>query len=202
MRRARVLAACVVAVAAVVLSTWVLRGGGPTASGDRTAPAGPRDLPHGDSEPAQPVDARTQPESGSPVDRRREAGTGSGIAAPTVDGPAPARDSAERVAQLPVYLDREMVRGLMADRVALSEALEPIEKTVEGYRMLRLARTLPGDLYGLLGLEAGDVLVMVNEQSIHEGENALWDLLDREAEVRVWVMRQGTTPRHFTYRFE
>jgi len=43
---------------------------------------------------------------------------------------------------------------------------------------------------------------MVNEQPIHEGDNPLWDVLDREAEVRVRVMRRGAIANHYTYRFQ
>jgi type II secretory pathway component PulC len=101
-----------------------------------------------------------------------------------------------------VFLDRELVRERMSDRVALSSALAPVEMTVDGYRQLRIDRSSPGDLYDLLGLQAGDVVVMVNEQPIHEGDNPLWDALDREGEVRLRVMGKGGIARHYTYRFE
>jgi type II secretory pathway component PulC len=113
-----------------------------------------------------------------------------------------ARAALPRADAMAVYLDRELVRERMTDRVALSAALAPVEMTVDGYRLLRLDKTTPGDLYGMLGLQAGDVIVMVNERPIHEGENPLWDALDREGEVRLRVMRKGGIARHYTYRFE
>ena len=100
-----------------------------------------------------------------------------------------------------VYLDREMVRERMADRVALSSQLKPVAMTVDGYRLLQLGDVPPGSLYELLGLQPGDVIVAVNEQPIHEGDNPLWDALDREQEVRVRVMRRGGIAHHYTYRF-
>jgi protein-disulfide isomerase/type II secretory pathway component PulC len=103
---------------------------------------------------------------------------------------------------MPVYLDRELVRERMADRVALSARLKPVAMTVDGYRLLRLDAVPPGSLYELLGLQDGDVVVMVNEQPIHEGDNPLWDALDREQEVRVRVMRRGGIAHHYTYRFQ
>ena len=103
---------------------------------------------------------------------------------------------------MPVYLDREVVRERMADRVALSRVLEPVPMTVDGYRLLRLDAVPPGSLYELLGLQAGDVIVAVNEQPIHEGDNPLWGALDREPEVRVRVMRRGGLAQHYTYRFQ
>ena len=103
---------------------------------------------------------------------------------------------------MPVFLDREMVRERMADRVALSARLQPVEMTVDGYRLLRLDDVPTGSLYELLGLQQGDVIVAVNEQPIHEGDNPLWDALDREPEVRVRVMRRGGLAQHYTYRFQ
>lgn len=103
---------------------------------------------------------------------------------------------------LPVHLDRELVRERMADRVALSRELQPVTMTVDGYRLLQLGAVPPGSLYELLGLQAGDVIVAVNERPVHEGDNPLWDALDREAEVRVRVMRRGGLAQHYTYRFD
>ena len=102
----------------------------------------------------------------------------------------------------PVYLDREQVRARLTDRVALSRELAPVAMTVDGYRLMQLRAVPPGSLYELLGLQAGDVIVAVNEQPIHEGDNPLWDALDREREVRVRVMRRGGLAQHYTYRLE
>ena len=107
-----------------------------------------------------------------------------------------------RSSPMPVYLDRELVRERMADRVALEARLKPVAMTVDGYRLLQLEDVPPGSLYELLGLQAGDVIVMVNERAIHEGDNPLWDALDREHEVRVRVMRRGAIAHHYTYRLE
>jgi len=106
-----------------------------------------------------------------------------------------------RISPMQVYLDRETVRERMADRVALSSQLKPVAMTVDGYRLLQLGDVPPGSLYELLGLQPGDVIVAVNEQPIHEGDNPLWDALDREQEVRVRVMRRGGIAHHYTYRF-
>jgi type II secretory pathway component PulC len=107
-----------------------------------------------------------------------------------------------RISPMQVFLDREMVRERMGDRVWLSSQLKPVPMTVDGYRLLQLADVPPGSLYELLGLQPGDVVVMVNEQPIHEGDNPLWDALDREQEVRVRVMRRGGIAHHYTYRFQ
>jgi len=113
----------------------------------------------------------------------------------------PAPLSPPGISPMQVFLDREMVRERMGDRVSLSSQLKPVPMTVDGYRLLQLSDVPPGSLYELLGLQAGDVVVMVNEQPIHEGDNPLWDALDREQEVRVRVMRRGGIAHHYTYRF-
>jgi protein-disulfide isomerase/type II secretory pathway component PulC len=135
--------------------------------------------------------------------------TGKAVSAAPGERPAaregeapPAPVSPPRTSPMPVYLDRELVRERMADRVALSAQLQPVPMTVDGYRLLRLGEVAPGSLYELLGLQAGDVIVAVNEQPIHEGDNPLWDALDREKEVRVRVMRRGGVAQHYTYRFD
>ena len=128
-----------------------------------------------------------------------------GDTASSVDGEAGAEPAAAvappRTSPMPVFLDRELVRERMTDRVALSARLQPVPMTVDGYRLLQLDEVPPGSLYELLGLQAGDVIVAVNEQPIHEGDNPLWDALDREQEVRVRVMRRGGVAQHYTYRF-
>jgi type II secretory pathway component PulC len=118
------------------------------------------------------------------------------------EAPETAASARPGAAGMPVYLDREVVRERMADRVALARDLEPVAMTVDGYRLLRLGAVPPGSLYELLGLQPGDVIVAVNELPIHEGDNPLWDALDREPEVRVRVMRRGGLAQHYTYRFQ
>jgi protein-disulfide isomerase len=103
---------------------------------------------------------------------------------------------------VPVFLDREVVRERMADRVELARAFEPVTHTLDGYRLLKLTAIEPGSLYELPGLQAGDVIIMVNEQPIHEGDIPLWDALDREDEVRVRVMRRGGLATQYVYRFK
>jgi protein-disulfide isomerase/type II secretory pathway component PulC len=137
------------------------------------------------------------------VDFEAQSSDGASPAAPVSEsrveppGAVPASPGA-----IPVYLDRETVRARLADRVALARELAPVAMTVDGYRLLQLRAVQPGSLYELLGLQAGDVIVAVNEQPIHEGDNPLWDALDREREVRVRVMRRGGRAQHYTYRVE
>jgi type II secretory pathway component PulC len=102
----------------------------------------------------------------------------------------------------PVTLDRDQVLVLLSDRIALAEALEPVPMTTDGQRQLKVTSVEPGSLYELLGIEPGDVIVMVNEQPVTEASNPLWEALEKDGEVRVRVMRRGGLARHFTFRFE
>ena len=102
----------------------------------------------------------------------------------------------------PVTLNRDQVLVLLSDRIALAEALQPVPMTTDGQRQLKVTAVEPGSLYELLGIEPGDVIVMVNEQPVTEASNPLWDALEKEGEVRVRVMRRGGLARHFTFRFE
>lgn len=102
----------------------------------------------------------------------------------------------------PVMLDRDQVLVLLSDRIALAEALQPVPMTTDGQRQLKVTAVEPGSLYELLGIEPGDVIVMVNEQPVTEASNPLWEALEKEGEVRVRVMRRGGLARHFTFRFE
>lgn len=123
--------------------------------------------------------------------------------------PPPAADAAQPDVGIvsphratPVKLDRDHVLVLLSDRIALAEALQPVPMTTDGQRQLKVTSVEPGSLYELLGIEPGDVIVMVNEQPVTEASNPLWDALEKEGEVRVRVMRRGGLARHFTYRFD
>jgi protein-disulfide isomerase len=103
---------------------------------------------------------------------------------------------------VPVTLDRDEVLLRLADPLALQEVLVTVPMKSGDYHQLRISEVRPGSLYELLGLEAGDVILGVNEQPVHEAENPLWDALEREGEVRVRVMRRGGLAQHYTYRFD
>ena len=102
---------------------------------------------------------------------------------------------------IPVTLDRDEVLARLSDRIALTDALQPVPMTTDGYRQLRVQTVAPGSLYELLGVQPGDVILSVNEQPVHEASNPLWDALEKEGEVRVRVIRSGGLAKHFTYRF-
>ena len=103
---------------------------------------------------------------------------------------------------VPVFLDRTEVLVRMTDINALEASLETVAMTAGGYHLLRIADIQPGSLYELLGLETGDVIVLVNEQPMHEGDTPLWNALQSDDEVRLRIMRRGGMAHHYTYRFQ
>lgn len=128
---------------------------------------------------------------------------------PTAVPSAPAEELADRMVQarqehrgVPVALKRSEVSLRLADRVAVEAALEPVSMTVDGQRQLRIRSVQEGSLYELLGLRAGDVVILVNEQPVTEGSNPLWQALEQEPEVRARVIRQGGLAHHYTWRLE
>ncbi|MGA0104552.1 MAG: thioredoxin domain-containing protein [Steroidobacteraceae bacterium] len=144
------------------------------------------------------------------VNGRRERLSVDVLPAAIPDGPpTPAEELAARMAQarqehrgVPVTLRRSEVTLRMADRVALEAALEPVPMTVDGQRQLRIRAIEPGSLYELLGLQAGDVVILVNEQPLTEGSNPLWQALEQESEVRARVIRRGGLAQHYTWQLE
>jgi protein-disulfide isomerase len=104
---------------------------------------------------------------------------------------------------VPVTLDRsEIITRIASEISQLTDALEPVAMRAGDYRLLRITEVEPDSLYALLGFEAGDVILGVNEQPVHEADNPLWRALERDSEVRVRIMRSGGSAQHFTYRFD
>ena len=52
------------------------------------------------------------------------------------------------------------------------------------------------EFYTTLGLKDGDVLMQVNGEWVHSGQNSLWDTLSREEPVSLIVMRKGYPLRY------
>ena len=141
--------------------------------------------------------------------RRERLGIDASPAARLAGPPAPGDELAERMEQarqehrgVPVTLERGEVVLRLADRAALEAALEPVSMTVDGQRQLRIRTVEAESLYALLGLQVGDVIILVNEQAVTEGSNPLWQALEQEQEVRARVIRRGGLAHHYTWRIE
>ena len=102
---------------------------------------------------------------------------------------------------VPVTLDRTEVLVRMSDVASLEASLEPVPMKAGGFQLLRISDVQAGGLYEMLGLEPGDVITLVNEQPMHDGDNPLWHALQSQKEVRVRVVRKGGLAHHYTYRF-
>lgn len=141
--------------------------------------------------------------------RRERLGIDASPAARPAGPLTPGEELAARMAQarqehrgVPITLERSEVILRLADRAALEAALEPVKMTVDGQRQLRIRAVESGSLYALLGLQDGDVVVLVNEQAVTEDSNPLWQALEQEQEVRARVIRRGGLAHHYTWRIE
>jgi S1-C subfamily serine protease len=88
-------------------------------------------------------------------------------------------------------LSREVVDRALEDRPALERGFEPGRLDVEGRRLLKLARVEPGSLYDSLGLRAGDVLMQVDGEFVHDADNPLFEALRTRSRVTLTLMRRG-----------
>ena len=91
------------------------------------------------------------------------------------------------------WLDAQLAR-----QQDLEKQLNPTEHEVEGHALLKLDQQNIDGFYQTLGMEPGDVIVRVNDQWIYEGNNPLWDLLQKEERVTVSLIRKGL-PVHLAF---
>ncbi len=91
------------------------------------------------------------------------------------------------------WLDQQLLR-----QSELEQQLEPTPHEVEGHALLKLNSHEVDSFYQTLGIQPGDVIVRVNDQWIHQGNNPLWDLLQREERVTVSLIRKGL-PVHLAF---
>jgi len=91
------------------------------------------------------------------------------------------------------WLDQQLLR-----QTDLEQQLEPTPHEVEGHALLKLNGNEVDNFYQTLGIQPGDVIVRVNDQWVHQGNNPLWDLLQREERVTVSLIRKGM-PVHLAF---
>jgi protein-disulfide isomerase len=96
-------------------------------------------------------------------------------------------------------LDREDITRALEDRRALDRKLEASPATFSGQRLLKLRKVDEHDLYTRLGLEPGDVLMLVDGRFVTAERNRLWDELAAKDSLTLLVMRRGR-PHTFLYR--
>jgi hypothetical protein len=88
-------------------------------------------------------------------------------------------------------LDRADLDRALEDRRSLDRKLEASRGEFSGRRLLKLRDVDEDDLYSLLGLEAGDVLLLVDGRFVTAEHNPLWEVLADRDSVTLLVMRRG-----------
>ncbi len=101
--------------------------------------------------------------------------------------------------EIVITLDRGEVAGALEDRRALDRKLQPSAADFSGQRLLKLRKVDEDDLYARLGLEEGDVLMLVDGRFVTAERNLLWDALSERDSVTLLVMRRGL-PHTYLYR--
>jgi protein-disulfide isomerase/type II secretory pathway component PulC len=98
-----------------------------------------------------------------------------------------------------VTLERARVTAALADRSGLERKLTPTSATFSDRRLLVVERVVPGDLYDLLGLREGDVLMAVDGEWLTDQHNPLWQAAAQRDEIVLVFMRRGL-PHSLRYR--
>ncbi|MBW2496278.1 MAG: thioredoxin domain-containing protein, partial [Deltaproteobacteria bacterium] len=96
-------------------------------------------------------------------------------------------------------LSRAEVERALEDREALDRKLEASSGVFSGQRLLKLRAIEEGDFYARLGLEEGDVLMLVNGRFVTREQGSVWDAFEQGEVVTLLVMRRGL-PHTYEYR--
>ena len=95
-------------------------------------------------------------------------------------------------------LSRTWLTEQLVQRDELKSHFEAAEHEVEGMHMMRLTNIQENDFYQTLGLHEKDVVLRVNNEWVHSGQNNLFDTLENQQEVSVVLMRKGL-PLHLNF---
>lgn len=91
------------------------------------------------------------------------------------------------------WLEEQLLR-----QTDLEQQLHSTVHEVDGHSLLKLQKAEIDTFYETLGMQPGDVIVRVNDQWIYEGNNPLWDLLQKEEQVTISLIRKGL-PVHLAF---
>ena len=107
----------------------------------------------------------------------------------------------ESLAKPEIILDlsRESIDQALTERPFLEQRLDTSPGLFSGRRLLEIREVEEGDLYDRFGLEAGDVLMLVDDQWITDQGNPLWQRLKEHDDITLLVMRKGR-PHRYRYR--
>jgi len=95
-----------------------------------------------------------------------------------------------------MVLSREWLESQLINQSQLEQHFYLADHVVEGYHLIKLNEITDQRFYNTLGFKTGDVLLRVNDQWVHEGQNPLWDHLAKEESVTVMIMRGGYPVRY------
>ena len=98
-----------------------------------------------------------------------------------------------------VPLERAVVDEALANELLTTERFESTRGEFSGERLLKLRRVEDGDFFSRLGLEMGDVLLVVNGAFVTESHDHFLDAFADHDVVRVRIMRRGR-PYAWEYR--
>ncbi len=93
-------------------------------------------------------------------------------------------------------LSRAWLDEQLANQSQLERHFQTAEHQVEGQSLMKLRNITDQEFYRTLGLQDNDVVLRVNDQWLHDGQNSLWDTLKHEQEVSLQLMRNGLPVRY------
>ena len=94
-------------------------------------------------------------------------------------------------------LSREWVDAHLLNQSELEKSFKEAEHIVnQQYHLLRLEDVADTDFYSTLGLHERDVIMTVNGEWLHSGQNTLWDTLHTNDAVSIVLMRKGLPYRY------
>lgn len=100
-----------------------------------------------------------------------------------------------------MVLSRDWVEEQLANKEELQKHFQNAEHVVEGFHLIRLENIEDERFYRTLGLQSGDVIMRVGDEWVHEGQNPLWDTLEKEDSITLVLMRKGL-PVRYDYKVE
>lgn len=100
--------------------------------------------------------------------------------------------------QSELTLSRSWLTDQLRDDAALKDKFYKAEHKAGGFSVLKLSDISGNAFFETLGLRTNDVILKVNGEWVHEGQNGLWEELRFSDEVEIQLMRRG---KPVTYRY-
>ncbi len=96
-----------------------------------------------------------------------------------------------------IVLLRSWLNNQLAQQATLAEHFKPGEHKASGFNLMKLEDVDDNEFYETLGLKSGDVIMQVNDEWLHSGQNPLWNALGLTDSIAVTVMRSGRPVRYY-----